>query len=55
MKLITAFLALFMVTGCEDRFRYACQDPANFNNPRCQPPACEADGTCTKDLLGEPK
>ena len=55
MKIITALLALFLISGCEDRFRYECQDPKNFGNPKCEPPACEADGTCTKDLLGQPK
>lgn len=55
MKYITALLFVFLVAGCEDRFRYDCQDPVNFGKPKCEPPACEADGTCTKDLLGQPK
>jgi hypothetical protein len=44
-------LGLLALAGCEDRYRYPCQDPSNYSTPACQPPACEADGTCTKYLL----
>jgi len=33
------------LTGCADRFRYSCQDPANTNKSECQ---CEQ-GTRTKN------
>jgi hypothetical protein len=33
---------LLTVVGCEDRFRYPCQDPANAGNPECQEAACKA-------------
>jgi hypothetical protein len=51
MKVIAAALFLVLVASCEDRFRYECQDPKNHHRPACTPPACEADGTCTKYLL----
>ena len=45
-------ISVLALTGClEDSFRYPCQDPANHNKPQCQPPACEASGTCTKYLI----
>jgi len=37
--------------GYDGSYRYSCQDPANWNAKECQPPFCEASGTCTKDLL----
>ena len=40
------------LTGCEDKYRYACQDPANWGTPTCESPLCDADSTCTKDLIG---
>ena len=46
--ILISVLALF---GCQDRYRYECQDPANHNKTQCQPPACEASGTCTKYLV----
>ena len=36
---------LVALTGCADRFRYSCQDPANTNKSECQ---CEQ-GTRTKN------
>lgn len=46
---ITLFVNL---GGCESRFRYACQDPVNWNEPQCQKPACTATKTCPEDLIG---
>lgn len=40
-----------MLAGCEDRFRYACQDPQNWNNAECKPPICTATGTCPDQLV----
>jgi hypothetical protein len=46
--ILISVLALF---GCQDRYRYPCQNPLNHTSPACQPPACEASGTCTKYLV----
>ena len=35
-----------------ESFRYPCQDPANWEAAECNPPICEATGTCTKDIVG---
>ena len=47
-------IAAVALIGCGDSFRYPCQDPDNFDKPSCNPPVCEASGTCTKYLIGEP-
>ena len=47
------FVGVLALVGCEDRYRYPCQDPANHASAACQPPVCETDGTCTKYLLKE--
>jgi hypothetical protein len=53
LLVLTLFVpTAFMVSSCEYRYRYACQDPANWNNEECQRPACEADGVCPDMLLG---
>ena len=49
MKYMIIFLAL--LTGCSESYRFPCQDPANWNKVHCNPPVCEADGTCTKYLI----
>ena len=44
------------LSGCgilESRYRYSCQDPANWKKTECVPPSCEATGVCTKDLVKE--
>ena len=50
MKKLIVIGALLLV-ACSDTFRYPCQDPANFEKLQCNPPACEASGTCTKYLI----
>jgi hypothetical protein len=52
MKYLVLAAALVLV-ACEDRYRYPCQDPKNFYKAECNPPKCEADGTCTKYLIGD--
>ena len=40
-----------LLAGCDDRFRYPCQNPTNWNNPECKPPVCTATGTCPEQLV----
>ena len=44
-------IAALLLSACTDVYRYPCQDPKNHNKDKCNPPPCEADGTCTKYLL----
>jgi hypothetical protein len=34
-----------------DRFRYACQDPANWGTEVCQKPQCEVTRTCPEHIF----
>ena len=42
---------MLLLVACEDRYRYSCQNPTNWGKAECEPPQCEASGTCTKDLI----
>ena len=42
---------LVLLAGCEDRFRYKCQDPQNWEATECKPPICTATGTCPEQLI----
>ena len=56
-RLTSALLCGILVislSACSSRYRYACQDPANWKKEQCVPPVCEANGVCTKDLVKEP-
>ena len=46
--LIIAALALL---GCEDRYRYPCQNPDNFYKPECQKPKCQFTQQCPEYLV----
>jgi hypothetical protein len=54
-------LALAFCGG--DRFRYPCQDPANWDKDFCKPPQCDVTRTCPEHIfkgqrdprLGPPK
>jgi len=52
MRLLTTLLALFMLAGCDDQFRYPCQDPANWESLECKPPICLRTKNCAEDLTG---
>lgn len=42
---------LFLATGCEDRYRYYCQNPDNFHAEQCQKPRCQFTQTCPEYLV----
>jgi len=44
-------LALLLLTGCEDRYRYYCQNPDNFHAEQCQKPRCQFTQTCPEYLV----
>ncbi len=52
MKKIILILPLLLLVACESRYRYPCQDPANWGKLECNNEVCEADGTCTKQTIG---
>lgn len=53
IALLTAF-GMGLISGCSnlERYRYACQDPVNWEKDECKPPICEASGTCPIDIYG---
>ena len=44
-------LVLMLLVGCEDRYRYYCQDPKNFIAKRCQRPDCLFTQDCPDYLV----
>jgi hypothetical protein len=52
MKKLLIILPLIFLAGCEYRYRYECQDPANWGKESCNNDVCKADGECTSDVLG---
>jgi len=50
-NLVLILLALTSLMGCEDRYRYYCQDPANWSTKRCQRPDCLFTQDCPDYLV----
>ena len=50
MKYLLAII-LIMLAGCEDRYRYKCQNPDNFHALDCQKPKCLFTQTCPEYLV----
>jgi hypothetical protein len=48
---VICLMALVLLSACEDRFRYKCQDPQNWENAECKPPICVATSTCPEQLI----
>lgn len=46
-------LPILILTGCEDRYRYACQDPTNWDSPQCQKPYCDVHKSCPDMIFTE--
>lgn len=44
-------LALILLTGCKDVYRYKCQDPDRFTEAECQKPRCLFTQTCPEYLV----
>lgn len=50
MKYLLIFIA-FLLYGCEDRYRYPCQNPDNFTSEPCQKPRCLFTQMCPEYLV----
>ena len=61
--LLLLVLPLGLAMCSEERFRYPCQDPANWDKEICQMPLCDVNRTCPEHIfkgqrdprLGPPK
>ena len=53
MKFVIALSASLLLAGCGDlhRYRYACQDPKNWDNPECKKPLCEIHKDCPEHIF----
>lgn len=49
--LILLVLPLGLSMCSEERFRYPCQDPANWDKAICQKPQCDVTRTCPEHVF----
>lgn len=50
MKYAIIFSVL-MLAGCEQQFRYPCQDPDNWGKAECKKPICEVNKDCPEYIF----
>ena len=63
VALVLLCLPITLAFFSGDRFRYPCQDPANWDKDFCKPPICDVTRTCPEHIfkgqrdprLGPPK
>ena len=49
--LLLLFFPLALGYCSEERFRYPCQDPENWDKPICKMPACDVTRTCPEHIF----
>jgi hypothetical protein len=50
MKKCIIILALILA-GCEDKYRYPCQNPDNWDKDFCHKPICDVNRTCPEHIF----
>jgi hypothetical protein len=50
MRYLLLLLLPLTLAACQERYRYPCQDPENWDDKLCKHPYCSANGTCPEDL-----
>ena len=48
---LLVFIPFTMAIFGGDKFRYPCQDPANWNENFCKPPICDVTRTCPEHIF----
>jgi hypothetical protein len=48
---VIALASVVMLAGCEDQYRYKCQNPDYFSAPECQKPKCLFTQMCPEYLV----
>jgi len=49
--LVLCMTSVVALAGCEQRYRYACQDSTNWDKPQCQKPLCEINRDCPEHIF----
>ena len=45
------FVLVILLAGCQEHYRYPCQNPDNFYKPECQKPKCLFTQMCPEYLV----
>lgn len=51
IKIGLVVTSVALLAGCEQYFRYPCQDPENWNAEECKKPICEVNRDCPEYIF----
>ena len=51
LAVILLAMPVLILAGCDQRYRYPCQDPENWKNAECQKPLCEVNRDCPEIIF----
>lgn len=51
MKTLAIIAVALALAGCENSYRYYCQNPDNFHKPQCMKPKCLFTQDCPEYLV----
>ncbi|NBW58142.1 hypothetical protein EBR43_10280 [bacterium] len=53
LVICTLIFSALLAAGCENRYRYACQNPDNWDQDYCKKPKCEISRDCPEHIFKE--
>ena len=51
MKHLVLLSICLIILGCENNYRYPCQDPENWELKQCKKPICEVNRDCPEYIF----
>lgn len=51
MKYLLVLSASLLLVGCNERYRYPCQNPDNWGSEECTKPLCDVSQTCPEYIF----
>jgi len=55
MKFLSIIMLPLLLLGCDQYYRYPCQDPANWGTEQCKKPICEVNRDCPEHIFNKEK
>jgi hypothetical protein len=55
MKYLGILMLPLLLLGCDQYYRYPCQDPANWSSDQCKKPICEVNRDCPEHIFNKEK
>lgn len=51
VRFLSFIILTLLLVSCENRYRYACQNPDNWDQDYCKKPRCEVSRECPEHIF----